>query len=128
VHPSNPARTFQDFVRDHRTANFTFGTAGVGSGAHITAEYVFRVLAKIEAIHTPYQGSPQAVSALLGNLPGCRQARTAREPACARDQRRDPRRGAAGGADLPAGRHPGLLVLWLDRDVRAGACRSRDRL
>jgi tripartite-type tricarboxylate transporter receptor subunit TctC len=67
VHPSNPAHTFQDFVRDHRSASFTFGTAGVGSGAHITAEYVFRVLTKIEAIHTPYQGSPQAVSALLGN-------------------------------------------------------------
>ena len=67
VHPSNPARNFADFVRDHRTNSFTFGTAGVGSGAHITAEYVFRVLTKIEAIHTPYQGSPQAVSALLGN-------------------------------------------------------------
>jgi tripartite-type tricarboxylate transporter receptor subunit TctC len=67
VNPSNPARTFADFVRGHRTSSFTFGTAGVGSGAHITAEYVFRVLTKIDAIHTPYQGSPQAVSALLGN-------------------------------------------------------------
>jgi tripartite-type tricarboxylate transporter receptor subunit TctC len=67
VNAANPARTFRAFVDAHKTKNFTFGTAGVGSGAHITAEYVFRVLTKVEAIHTPYQGSGQAVSALLGN-------------------------------------------------------------
>jgi tripartite-type tricarboxylate transporter receptor subunit TctC len=67
VHPSNPARTLKEFADTHKTRSFTFGTAGVGSGAHITAEYFFKVLAKVESIHTPYQGSPQAVSALLGN-------------------------------------------------------------
>ena len=67
VNPGNPARTFADFIASHRAKSFTFGTAGVGSGAHITAEYVFRVVSKVEAIHTPYQGAPQAVSALLGN-------------------------------------------------------------
>jgi tripartite-type tricarboxylate transporter receptor subunit TctC len=67
VHPSNAAHTLADFVSAHRQKSFTFGTAGVGSGAHITAEYFFRVLAKVDSIHTPYQGSPPAVSALLGN-------------------------------------------------------------
>jgi tripartite-type tricarboxylate transporter receptor subunit TctC len=67
VHPSNPARTLADFVAVHKTNSFTFGTAGVGSGVHITAEYFFKVLAKVDSIHTPYQGSPPAVSALLGN-------------------------------------------------------------
>jgi tripartite-type tricarboxylate transporter receptor subunit TctC len=67
VNPANPARTFTAFADAHKSKSFTFGTAGVGSGAHITAEYVFRVLTKVEAIHTPYQGSPQAVTALLGN-------------------------------------------------------------
>jgi tripartite-type tricarboxylate transporter receptor subunit TctC len=67
VHPSNPARTLAGFVAAHKAKSFTFGTAGVGSGAHITAEYFFKVLAKVEAIHTPYQGSPPAVTALLGN-------------------------------------------------------------
>lgn len=67
VHPSNPAKSFAALRELHRTKSFTFGTAGVGSGAHITAEYVFRVLAKVDAIHTPFQGSPKAVSALLGN-------------------------------------------------------------
>jgi tripartite-type tricarboxylate transporter receptor subunit TctC len=67
VNPSNPAKTLKEFFDAHRSKSFTFGTAGVGSGAHITSEYVFKVLAKVEAIHTPYQGSPQAVTALLGD-------------------------------------------------------------
>jgi tripartite-type tricarboxylate transporter receptor subunit TctC len=67
VNPDNPARTLQQFFTAHRTEGFTFGTAGTGSGAHITSEYVFRVLAKVPAVHTPFQGSPRAVTALLGN-------------------------------------------------------------
>jgi tripartite-type tricarboxylate transporter receptor subunit TctC len=67
VNPDNPAPTLQAFVAAHRTQSFTFGTAGIGSGAHLTAEYLFKALAKIEAIHTPFQGAPQASNALLGN-------------------------------------------------------------
>jgi len=67
VNPENPAATLGQFVAAHRTQNFTFGTAGIGSGAHLTAEYLFKALAGIEAIHTPFQGAPQASNALLGN-------------------------------------------------------------
>jgi tripartite-type tricarboxylate transporter receptor subunit TctC len=67
VNPETPATTLEAFVAAHRTHNFTFGTAGIGSGAHLTAEYLFKALAKIEAIHTPFQGAPQASNALLGN-------------------------------------------------------------
>jgi tripartite-type tricarboxylate transporter receptor subunit TctC len=67
VNPDNPATTLKEFVAAHRQQGFTFGTAGIGSGAHLTAEYLFKALAKIEAIHTPFQGAPQASNALLGN-------------------------------------------------------------
>jgi len=67
VNPDNPATTLTEFVAAHRTQNFTFGTAGIGSGAHLTAEYLFKAIAKVEAIHTPFQGAPQASTALLGN-------------------------------------------------------------
>jgi tripartite-type tricarboxylate transporter receptor subunit TctC len=66
VNPDNPAATLPAFVAAHRTQSFTFGTAGIGSGAHLTAEYLFKALAKVEAIHTPFQGAPQASNALLG--------------------------------------------------------------
>ena len=67
VNPGNPARTLQEFLVGHAGRSFTFGTAGVGSGAHITAEYLFKVLAKADAIHTPYQSGAQAATALIGN-------------------------------------------------------------
>ncbi len=67
VNPENPAGTLKAFVAAHQTQSFTFGTAGIGSGAHLTAEYLFKSIAKIEAIHTPFQGAPQASNALLGN-------------------------------------------------------------
>jgi tripartite-type tricarboxylate transporter receptor subunit TctC len=68
VNPDNPARTLADFVVAHRTKSFTFGTAGIGSAAHLTAAYLFKAIAKVEAIHTPFQGSAQAGTALLGNF------------------------------------------------------------
>jgi tripartite-type tricarboxylate transporter receptor subunit TctC len=67
VNTDNPAKTLEEFISAHRAQSFTFGTAGIGSGAHITAEYLFKSLAKVEAIHTPFQGAPQASNALLGN-------------------------------------------------------------
>jgi tripartite-type tricarboxylate transporter receptor subunit TctC len=66
VNPDNAATTLKQFVAAHQARNFTFGTAGIGSGAHLTAEYLFKALAKVEAIHTPFQGAPQASNALLG--------------------------------------------------------------
>lgn len=67
VNPDNAATTLKQFVAAHQAQSFTFGTAGIGSGAHLTAEYLFKALAKVEAIHTPFQGAPQASNALLGN-------------------------------------------------------------
>jgi tripartite-type tricarboxylate transporter receptor subunit TctC len=68
VNPKHPARTLQEFVQQfvHSGKSFVFGTAGTGSGAHITAEYFFKVLAKVDAVHTPYQSGAQAATALLG--------------------------------------------------------------
>jgi tripartite-type tricarboxylate transporter receptor subunit TctC len=68
VNPDNPARTLADFVATHRAKGFTYGTAGIGSAAHLTAAYLFKAIAKVEAIHTPYQGSAQAGTALMGNF------------------------------------------------------------
>jgi len=67
VNPDNGATSLKQFVAAHRAQSFTFGTAGIGSGAHLTAEYLFKALVKVEAIHTPFQGAPQASNALLGN-------------------------------------------------------------
>jgi tripartite-type tricarboxylate transporter receptor subunit TctC len=70
THPSNPARDLAELVRNARQKPITFGTAGVGTGSYIAAEYLFRTLAKVEAVHVPFQGGAPAITALLGNHVG----------------------------------------------------------
>lgn len=45
----------------------TFGSAGLGSGSHIAAEYFFKEIAKVPATHVPFQGGAPAINALVGN-------------------------------------------------------------
>jgi tripartite-type tricarboxylate transporter receptor subunit TctC len=66
INPDNPARTLQQFFDAHRTKGFVYGASGVGSGAQITAAYMFKELAKVDAVLTPYQGGAPAATALMG--------------------------------------------------------------
>jgi tripartite-type tricarboxylate transporter receptor subunit TctC len=65
VHASNPAKDLRDFVKSGK--NFTYGSAGVGTGPHIGAEYFFREVAKVQAVHVPFTGGAPAVAAAVGN-------------------------------------------------------------
>jgi tripartite-type tricarboxylate transporter receptor subunit TctC len=65
VHPTNPARDIKEFVANGREKSFTFGSPGVGTGPHIGAEYFFREVAKVKAVHVPF-GNARAEVALLG--------------------------------------------------------------
>ncbi|HZO46544.1 MAG TPA: tripartite tricarboxylate transporter substrate-binding protein [Xanthobacteraceae bacterium] len=66
IHPDNSARTLQQFFDAHRAKGFVYGASGVGSGAQITAAYMFKDLAKVDAVLTPYQGGAPAATALMG--------------------------------------------------------------
>lgn len=65
--PSNPANNLADFVKAAKGKTINFGSAGVGSGSHIEAEYFFKKVAGIEATHVPFQGGAPAINATLGN-------------------------------------------------------------
>jgi tripartite-type tricarboxylate transporter receptor subunit TctC len=65
--PSNPANTIADLVKIAKERPINFGSAGVGSGSHIEAEYFFKILAKVQATHVPFQGGAPAMNAVLGN-------------------------------------------------------------
>jgi tripartite-type tricarboxylate transporter receptor subunit TctC len=65
--PSNPANNLADFVKAAQGKSINFGSAGVGSGSHIEAEYFFKKIAGIEATHVPFQGGAPAINATLGN-------------------------------------------------------------
>jgi tripartite-type tricarboxylate transporter receptor subunit TctC len=66
VHPANPAKDLKEFVTRGREHGFTYGSAGIGTGPHIGAEYFFRVVAQVKATHVPFQGGAPAVQSAIG--------------------------------------------------------------
>ncbi|MGH6727286.1 MAG: tripartite tricarboxylate transporter substrate-binding protein [Pseudolabrys sp.] len=64
---SNPAASLGDFLKAAKGKSITFASAGVGSGSHIAAEYFFKEIAKIKAVHVPFQGGAPAIAATIGN-------------------------------------------------------------
>jgi len=67
IHPSNPAQDLKQFINNVKDKSFTFGSAGVGTGPHIGAEYFFREIAKVKPVHVPFTGGAPAVTAAIGN-------------------------------------------------------------
>jgi len=64
---ANPANNLADLIKIAKDRPITFGSAGVGSGSHVEAEYFFKELAKVKATHVPFQGGAPAITATLGN-------------------------------------------------------------
>lgn len=67
VHPSVPARTFQEFVAYARAnpGALSYGSFGLGSSGHISVDYLKNLLG-INIVHVPYKGAAPAVTDLLG--------------------------------------------------------------
>lgn len=63
---AHPVANLQDLIRQSKGRRLNYGTAGVGTSSHIAADYLLRVLAKIDAVHIPFKGGGPAVTALLG--------------------------------------------------------------
>jgi tripartite-type tricarboxylate transporter receptor subunit TctC len=67
INPNNPAKDLKEFIANGRVKGFTYGSAGVGTGPHIGAEYFFREVAKVKATHVPFTGGAPAVQSAIGN-------------------------------------------------------------
>ena len=71
LHPSVPANTFQELVSyiKHNPGKVNYGSSGTGSIHHLATEALKAALA-LDIVHVPYNGTGQAVPALLGGQVG----------------------------------------------------------
>jgi len=67
VHSSNGANSLRDLISAHKGKRLTFSTAGVGTSSHLAGEYLFKVLAGLDAVHVPFQGGAPAITAVVSN-------------------------------------------------------------
>ena len=67
VTPAQPLKSVKELIAaaKQKPAQLTYGSAGVGSGMHMTGEH-FRLAAGIDVIHVPYKGGPEALTDLQG--------------------------------------------------------------
>jgi tripartite-type tricarboxylate transporter receptor subunit TctC len=67
VHPSLPAKTLKDFIAyaQGRPGMLNYGTSAAGTSQHLAMEY-FKLTARINVVHVPYKGAPQALSDVIG--------------------------------------------------------------
>lgn len=67
VDPKLGAKTLDAFVRIARAkpGELNYGSVGNGSASHLAME-LFKVRARLDLVHVPYQGFPAVVNAILG--------------------------------------------------------------
>ncbi|MFC0388919.1 Bug family tripartite tricarboxylate transporter substrate binding protein [Muricoccus vinaceus] len=66
VRPDSPAKDIAGLIEMARRQPLNFGTAGVGTTPHLSAERLFRLLARVDAQHIPFTGAGPALTAVLG--------------------------------------------------------------
>lgn len=69
VHPSVPAKTFEEFLAYAKTQpdNFNYGSTGVGTSSHLSSFMLMQRL-NVEALHIPYKGANALNDLLAGRL------------------------------------------------------------
>ena len=66
AYPGLNLNNLKDVLAAAKAGKLNFGTAGTGTTPHLAAEYLFRVLAKVDVQHIPYNGGGPALQAVVG--------------------------------------------------------------
>lgn len=67
AHSSEPAADLKAYLLANKGKSVSYGSAGIGSTPHLTADHVLRVLGGLDAVHVPYQGAAPALQATVAN-------------------------------------------------------------
>ena len=67
VHPSLPVKTVKELIAlaRSRPGELNFASSGTGNSDHMAQE-LFKSMARINIVHVPYKGSPQALTGVIG--------------------------------------------------------------
>ncbi|WP_299450927.1 tripartite tricarboxylate transporter substrate-binding protein [uncultured Pigmentiphaga sp.] len=66
--PTSGIRTLRDAVeRARATKDLNYGSPGYGTTPQMSAEYLFKILAKVPVTHVPYKGIPATMQATMAN-------------------------------------------------------------
>jgi tripartite-type tricarboxylate transporter receptor subunit TctC len=58
-------KTLKEAMEGAKSGKYNYASPGEGTTPHLSAEYLFRVLAKVPVMHIPYKGAGPAVNAAL---------------------------------------------------------------
>lgn len=64
--PTLQANTLKEVLEAAKSQKMTYGTAGVGTTPHLSAERIFRLAAKVDIPHAPFTGAGPAMQAVVG--------------------------------------------------------------
>lgn len=59
------ASNLKDGLAEARAGQYSYGSPGTGTTPHLSAEYLFKVLAKVDVRHVPYKGGGDMMNATL---------------------------------------------------------------
>ncbi len=64
--PNLPFATLADAIKAAKSQPMTYGTAGIGTTPHLSAEKIFTLVAKVPIVHTPFTGAGPALNSVAG--------------------------------------------------------------
>ncbi len=69
VHPGVNAQTLAELIALAKRGRLSYASPGNGTTPHLTAENLFRILAKVDVTHVPYKGAGPAAAAVVAGEP-----------------------------------------------------------
>jgi tripartite-type tricarboxylate transporter receptor subunit TctC len=64
--PKLKAKTLREVMVEAQSGQYNYGSAGAGTTPQLSAEYLFKVLGKVNVTHVPFQGAGPALNATMG--------------------------------------------------------------
>ena len=69
VHPDVKARNLAELISLAKTSPLAYASSGIGTTTHLGAELLFRVLAKVDVTHVPFQPAAATNAVVSGQVP-----------------------------------------------------------